>query len=167
MPGTRRRIPDDALATLHGAPGHLIRRCQQIAVAIFMEETKSFGLTPVQYAALVAVRVQPGIDQTRLVRLVALDRSTIGSVVGRLEANGLIARRTGSADRRTKLLHPTRRGGALLDRIGAAVARAQTRILAPLAPAERARFMAMLARLVDINNALSRAPLHPAADDLL
>ena len=166
MPGARKRFPasaDDALATLYGAPGHLIRRCQQIAVAIFMDETKSFGLTPVQYAALVAVRARPAIDQTRLVKLIALDRSTIGSVVGRLEARGLIARRAGSVDRRTKLLHATRRGGALLDRIGDAVARAQIRILAPLAPAERVRFITMLARLVDINNTLSRAPLLPTS----
>jgi DNA-binding MarR family transcriptional regulator len=154
---------DGALSALYGAPGHLIRRCQQIAVAIFMDETKGFDLTPVQYAALVAVRAQPGVDQTRLVKLIALDRSTIGKVVERLEAKRLIARRAGSVDRRTKLLYPTRRGSALLDGIGAAVARAQTRILAPLAPAERARFVAMLARLVDINNALSRAPLRRAA----
>src|SRR5476649_1234130 len=66
---------EDALAALYTAPGHLIRRCQQIAVAIFMEETRHFALTPVQYAALVVVRAQPGIDQTRLVALIALDRS--------------------------------------------------------------------------------------------
>jgi DNA-binding MarR family transcriptional regulator len=150
---------EDALAALYGAPGHLIRRCQQIAVAIFMDETKSFDLTPVQYAALVAVRTQPGVDQTRLVRLIALDRSTIGNVVERLEAKGLIARRTGNADKRTKRLYPTKQGSAMLDAIGGAVARAQQRILAPLAPAERVRFMEMLARLVDLNNALSRAPL--------
>jgi MarR family transcriptional regulator, lower aerobic nicotinate degradation pathway regulator len=155
---------DDALAALYGAPGHLIRRCQQIAVAIFMDETKAFELTPVQYAALVAVRAQPGVDQTRLVKLIALDRSTIGNVVERLEAKGLIARRTGDADKRAKLVYPTRLGNAQLDAIGAAVARAQARILAPLAPAERTRFMTMLARLVDINNELSRAPLQPAAE---
>ncbi len=157
------QTPDDALAGLYGAPGHLIRRCQQIAVAIFMDETKAFDLTPVQYAALVAVRAQPGVDQTRLVELVALDRSTIGNVVERLEMKGLIARRTGSEDKRTKRLYPTRRGAALLDRIAAAVARAQARILAPLTPAERGRFMAMLARLIDINNTQSRAPLRPVA----
>jgi DNA-binding MarR family transcriptional regulator len=168
MAAGKTRIPagaDDALAALYGAPGHLIRRCQQIAVAIFMDETRSYDLTPVQYAALLAIRAQPGVDQTRLVRLVALDRSTIGKVVERLAAKRLIARRAGSADKRTKRLYPTRRGSALLDSIGDAVARAQTRILAPLAPAERTRFVAMLARLVDINNELSRAPLQPAAGD--
>src|SRR5712692_5817025 len=53
---------------------------------------KGFSLTPVQYAALVVVRAPPGVDQTRLVELVALDRSTIGNVVERLEAKGLLAR---------------------------------------------------------------------------
>lgn len=157
-----RRAPgeaNEALAGLYGAPGHLIRRCQQIAVAIFMDETRSFDLTPVQYAALAAVHAQPGVDQTRLVELIALDRSTIGKVVERLEAKGLIARRAGTSDKRSKHLYPTPRGDVMLAGISDAVARAQTRILAPLAPAERRRFMAMLARLVDLNNTLSRAPL--------
>jgi DNA-binding MarR family transcriptional regulator len=163
---SKRRTVDaeDALAALYGAPGHLIRRCQQIAVAIFMDETKSFDLTPVQYAALVAVRAQPGVDQTRLVKLIALDRSTIGNVVERLEVKGLITRRTGNTDKRTKRLYPTKQGGVLLDAIGGAVERAQQRILAPLAPAERVRFMTMLARLVDLNNTLSRAPLQAVGE---
>jgi len=91
--GHRTSAAEDALRRLYGAPGHLIRRCQQIAVAIFMEETREFDLTPVQYAALVVVRAQPGVDQTRLVNLIALDRSTIGNVVTRLEAKKLIVRR--------------------------------------------------------------------------
>lgn len=168
MAGARHEADEasDTLAGLYGAPGHLIRRCQQIAVAIFMDETRSFDLTPVQYAALVAVRARPGVDQTRLVDLIALDRSTIGNVVERLEAKELIARRAGIEDKRTKRLYPTARGEAVLDSISNAVARAQARILAPLAPAERRRFMAMLARLVDLNNSLSRAPLRsPASGD--
>jgi DNA-binding MarR family transcriptional regulator len=152
---------ENPLRQLYGAPGHLIRRCQQIAVAIFMEETREFDLTPVQYAALVVVRAQPGVDQTRLVNLIALDRSTIGNVVARLEAKKLIARRPGTADKRTKRLYPTTLGGTTLDAITGAVAAAQRRILTPLTPAERPQFMSMLTRLVDINNVHSRAPLRP------
>jgi DNA-binding MarR family transcriptional regulator len=148
-----------ALAMLYGAPGHLIRRCQQIAVAIFIDETRAFELTPVQYAALFVVRAKPGVDQTRLVNLIALDRSTIGSVLDRLEAKGLIERRPGARDKRQKRLYPMAAGAALLDTVAAAVDRAQQRILAPLAPEERHAFMAMLGRLVDINNVHSRAPL--------
>ena len=64
-------------------PGHLFRRMQQIAVAIFMEECAEFELAPVQYAALVTVREHPGIDATRLSAVIAFDRSTIGDVLER------------------------------------------------------------------------------------
>lgn len=138
------------LDELYAMPGHLIRRSQQMAVALFMEETAAFGVTPVQYAALVAIREQPDVDATRLSLLIAFDRSTIGSVLGRLEGKGLIARKSGSPDKRIKRLRITRHGSQLLDRIAPAVTRAQDRILAPLAPAERRRFMAMLTRLVHI-----------------
>jgi DNA-binding MarR family transcriptional regulator len=147
------------LEDLYAMPGHLIRRSQQIAVSLFIEETASFGVTPVQYAALVAIGEQPGIDATRLSELIAFDRSTIGNVLARLEGRGLIARKSGVADKRVKRLRITRRGASLAARIEAAVERAQARILAPLAPAERRLFMAMLTRLVLVNNRYSRVPL--------
>ncbi len=147
------------LDDLYAMPGHLVRRSQQIAVALFMEETAAFGVTPVQYAALVAIGEQPDIDASRLSQLIAFDRSTLGHVVARLEAKGLIQRKGGGEDRRVKRLRITRRGKALLDRIESAVERAQQRILAPLAPAERRDFMALLTKLVQVNNRYSRVPL--------
>lgn len=139
-------------------PGHLIRRMQQIAVAIFMAETKEFDITPVQYSALLAVEMHSGIDQTTLVNIIAFDRSTIGSVVSRLESKKWIKRAVGSDDRRTKRLTITPQGRKVLSEIEASVASAQRLILAPLRPAERPVFMSMLKRLVRINNTLSRAP---------
>ena len=64
---------------VYTAPGYLFRRMQQIAVAIFMEECKDFDLTPVQYAALIAIHTHPGIDATRLSAVIAFDRSTLGN----------------------------------------------------------------------------------------
>jgi DNA-binding MarR family transcriptional regulator len=149
---------------LYTKPGHMIRRCQQIAVAIFLEETAGFDVTPVQFAALFAVRESPGLEQVALARLIALDRSTIGTVVGRLEEKGLLTRRAAKEDRRVKLLYATEAGSALVADATAAVERAQARMLAPLEPAERKAFMRMLERIVDINNGHSRAPLGVAAD---
>src|SRR5439155_24353437 len=63
MPSKPTRITMDAVYT---APGYLFRRMQQIAVALFVEECRAFDLTPVQYAALVAIHTHPGIDATRL-----------------------------------------------------------------------------------------------------
>jgi DNA-binding MarR family transcriptional regulator len=143
---------------IYDAPGHLIRRAQQIAVALFLEETTPFDVTPPQYAALVAIAHYPGIDQRSLANAIAIDRSTIGDLVTRLEMRGLVARAPGD-DRRTKSLTITPTGNDLIERIAPHVARAQDRILFGLAPAEREQFLAMLSRLVEIHNETSRAPL--------
>ncbi|UTD25722.1 MarR family winged helix-turn-helix transcriptional regulator [Bradyrhizobium sp. WD16] len=156
MPSKRRPATMDDVYT---KPGYLFRRMQQIAVSIFVEECKDFDLTPVQYAALVAIRTHPGIDATRLSAVIAFDRSTLGSVLERLEAKGLIERSAGAEDKRVKLLFLTAGGAALLQRIMAAVDRAQDRILAPLKPADRKTLMALLGQLVDLNNEVSRVPL--------
>jgi DNA-binding MarR family transcriptional regulator len=146
---------------IYSRPGHLIRRLQQIAVAIFMTETKNFNITPVQYSALLAVEMHPGIDQTTLVNIIAYDRSTIGNVVGRLESKNWIKRATGSRDRRSKRLTITPQGREVLRAIDSTVDRAQALILDPLKSAERPVFVDMLERLVRLNNSRSRAPMGP------
>lgn len=143
---------------IYEKPGHLIRRAQQIAVAIFMEECAELDLTPVQYAALVAVREHVGIDATRLASLIAFDRSTIGSVIERLEAKGWITRQGSAEDKRVKLLAITAEGRRLIKRAEATVERAQQRILAPLSPTDRTTLVALLSELVRANNDVSRAP---------
>ena len=146
-------------------PGYLFRRMQQIAVAIFVEECRAYDLTPVQYAALVAIQTHPGIDATRLSAVIAFDRSTLGNVIERLEAKQLIERKPSREDRRVKLLYLTRAGVALLRDIMPSVDRAQARMLEPLKPADRRTLMALLTQLVDLNNEASRVPLR--AEDAL
>jgi DNA-binding MarR family transcriptional regulator len=148
---------------VYSKPGHLIRRAQQIAVALFMEECAAFDVTPVQYASLVAIREHAGLDATRLSALVAFDRSTLGSVLERLEAKGLIGRSGSSRDKRVKTLRLTREGLRMLRDVEPAVARAQERILAPLRPADRRRLLTLLTELVELNNDASRVPLKIAA----
>jgi DNA-binding MarR family transcriptional regulator len=143
---------------LDALPGHHIRRLHQIAVAIFLQETASHGLTPVQYAALQAVANAPGVDQRTLAGRVGLDTSTVAGVLDRLEARGLLQRNASPQDKRVRLLTLTAGGSALLARVEPDMRAAQQRILAPLPRAERADFMRMLRTLVDANNTLSRAP---------
>ncbi len=146
-------------------PGYLFRRMQQIAVSIFVEECRAFDLTPVQYAALVAIQTHPGIDATRLSAVIAFDRSTLGSVIERLETKRYIERKPAPEDRRVKLLCLTKSGAALLREIMPSVDRAQARMLRPLKPADRKTLLALLSQLVDLNNEASRVPLH--AEDAL
>ncbi|MCS3731481.1 MarR family winged helix-turn-helix transcriptional regulator [Bradyrhizobium betae] len=150
---------------VYAAPGYLFRRMQQIAVAIFMEECKAFDLTPVQYAALIAIHTHPGIDATRLSAVIAFDRSTLGSVIERLQAKDYIERKPAPEDKRIKLLYLTKPGAAVLREIIPAVERAQARMLEPLKPAERKALTGLLVQLVDLNNEASRVPLR--AEDAL
>ena len=162
MPNKSAAVTMDAVYT---KPGYLFRRMQQIAVAIFVEEGRAYDLTPVQYAALVAIRTHPGIDATRLSAVIAFDRSTLGSVIERLEAKDYIERKPAREDKRVKLLHLTRQGAALLRDIMPSVDRAQARMLHPLKPADRKTLLALLTQLVDLNNEASRVPLR--AEDAL
>src|ERR1700733_2434 len=162
MPSKSTAITMDAVYT---APGYLFRRMQQIAVAIFMEECKAFDLTPVQYAALIAIRTHPGIDATRLSAVIAFDRSTLGSVIERLEAKSYVERKPAPEDKRVKLLYLTKAGMNLLRDIMPSVDRVQARILQPLKPADRKTLLTLLEQLVDLNNEASRVPLR--AEDAL
>lgn len=146
------------LDDLHNLPGHLIRRAQQIAVAIFMEECAAFDLTPVQYAAMIAINEQAGIDATRLSAQIAFDRSTLGNVLERLEARGFVVRYPSPDDKRIKLLKLSAEGRAVVRRAEASVRRAQERILAPLNTKDRRLLLDLLSRLVEFNNGASRAP---------
>jgi len=159
LPSTRR--PSPATVDLDALPGHLIRRLQQIAVGLFMEETADFDLTPVQFAALATVARTPGMDQRTLARTIGFDTSTIGGVIDRLERRALMQRQPSPDDRRVRRLHVTDDGAALLDRVMPAMHLAQQRMLAPLPAAERAQFLRMLTTLVTANNGASRAPSQP------
>ena len=162
MPSKPTPITMDAV---YAAPGYLFRRMQQIAVALFIEECRAFELTPVQYAALVAIHTHPGIDATRLSAVIAFDRSTLGSVIERLQAKKLIDRKPSGEDKRVKLLYLSRAGAAILRDIMPSVEKAQARMLQPLKPADRKALIALLTQLVDLNNEASRVPLR--AEDAL
>jgi len=143
---------------LESLPGHHIRRLHQIAVAIFLQEIEPHGLTPVQYAAMQAAANAPGVDQRTLAGTIGLDTSTVGGVIDRLEARGLLRRNASPDDRRVRLLTLTDAGHELLERAIPAMLRAQERMLEPLPKRERVEFMRMLRTLVTANNELSRAP---------
>ena len=143
---------------LEALPGHYIRRLQQIAVSIFLQETAPLGVTPVQYAALQAISNTPGIDQRTLAATIGFDTSTIAGVIDRLEARALVARSASADDRRVRLLSITAVGTKLLRELVPPMLNAQIRMLDPLTKTERETFMRLLQKVVEANNEHSRAP---------
>lgn len=152
------------MTDLQHMPGHLIRRFQQIAVAIFLTEVgdAGFDMTPVQFAALVQIKSNPGLDQATLAGLIAYDRTTIGGVVDRLVQKGWVARDISGRDRRARELRITADGDRVMATVEPAVQEAQRTMLAGLAPDEAAVFMQLLRKATEAANELSRAPLRSA-----
>ncbi len=144
--------------------GHLARRFQQIAVAVFLAEVEGAGydLTPVQYAALAAVAANPGVDQVTLAGLIAFDRTTITGVVDRLGAKGLITRQKSSRDRRARELSISVAGKRTLRGVAPAVEAAQRTMLRGLTDKETSEILRLLQKAIAACNELSRAPLHSA-----
>jgi len=130
------------------APGHQIRRAHQLSVALFMEETAAFDVTPVQFAILNALMDDPGEDQITLAGRVAFDAATSGSVITRLEAKGWVRREADPADKRRKLLWVTPAGEEVALHMKRAVSKVQSRLLGPLTKVEREQFGALLGKLI-------------------
>ena len=137
--------------SLHGAVGHLLRRSQQRAVDLFVEEVGEDGPTPRQFAVLLSVHQNPGVSQTDLVRMTGIDRSTLTEILRRLGRRGLIRRERQPEDRRTNALHITAEGRTAMEGAMEAVERAQHRILAPIPAAERGAAMRVLERLAGLH----------------
>lgn len=153
------------MSEIHAMPGHLIRRLHQISASVFADRMRTAGvdLTSPQYAALSLLADHPRIDQATLAGSIAHDRATMGGVIDRLGAKGLVERHPNPRDRRSKLLTLTPAGAALLARLRPVVAEMQDAILPGLTEAERKEFIRLAARVAEAGNALSRAPLVPAS----
>ena len=136
-----------------------MRRAHQIAVSLFMDETAASGVTPTQYGLMYILRVRPGLDQISLAKLIGLDRSTTGLVLGKLERAGLVLRRSSQHDRRRKELALTNEGGALLDSLAEPIRRVQAKAMEPFTDTERTQLLSLLGKFVDTYNCVIRAPL--------
>lgn len=143
---------------LHSVPGHYVRRVHQLAVALFAQEVGRFNITPVQFSSLQAICNSPGIDQKTLASTIGFDTSTIGGVIDRLEARGLVVRNVAPTDRRVRLITPTDQGRHLLATIIPPMLRSQERLLEPLSQKEKQEFVRIMKALVAANAELSNIP---------
>ncbi len=153
LQAARRKSP------LLGRPGFLIRRLPQLHCALFLEETRGFGITPVQYSRMTTLAARAELDQHSLALQIGLERTSVAEVVPRLLARGLLQRRRSPRDARVKLVRLTRKGRALLRKMARAVRRAHDRTIDRLKPTERDVFLLLLVQLVEANSDIGAVPL--------
>lgn len=152
------------LDELYESAGHLLRRASQINTALFMSACAEFDLTTVQFAALVAISEVPGVDVTRLSSLIAFDRSTLGGVVERLEAKGLVVRAPDKNDRRIKLLYVTPSGVAMIRASQENAMGVTDELLKPLTTADRKALTRILKIVVHLNGENLPASIRETSD---
>jgi DNA-binding MarR family transcriptional regulator len=66
---------------------------------------RTYGLTRAQGVILARLHRQPGLSQIEMADICEVEPITVGRLVDRLEARGLIERRPDPSDRRIKRLH--------------------------------------------------------------
>jgi len=145
----REHVAIDSVAAFLSMPGYLIRRSKQMSTSNFTENCKDFGVTPIQFAALTILRLKPGIDQTELGEIAALDLSTTGDVIQRLERRGLVQRQEQGQRRICDL---TGAGLTLLDEVTPRVANAQRLIFGNLTTREQDQLLRLMSKMNGVSN---------------
>ena len=106
------------------------------------------GLTESRWLALLHLSRLPGpITQRELAHAMGLRDSTLVPTLDWLEAEGLIERRTASADRRSKAVQVSAQAAPIVADIEAATAQVRARILSGIPAADLAACLRVLERL--------------------
>lgn len=71
----------------------------------FDQHARTWGMTRAQCVILIKLRCRPGLSQTELATLMEVEPITVGRLIDRLEASGMVERRPDPSDRRMHRLH--------------------------------------------------------------
>ena len=140
--------------TLQNLPGHQIRRLNQISTYLFSKHMQDSGydITPVQYAALLAIKLMPNSDQVQIANYISYDKVTIGGVIERLQRKGLISRAVNERDKRARILNITNEGIHMISQVDAVIQQIQQDILKMLDEEEQQTFMQLLRKATQSPN---------------
>jgi DNA-binding MarR family transcriptional regulator len=126
--------------------GYQLRLAQRAIFADFVETVDGAEISPGLFGILVIIDANPGLTQQALADAAHLDRSTVVTVLDKLEDRKLVERH--AADRRSNGLFLTRDGTSLLHRLKRKVAQHERRVVQNLSPRERNQLVALLQRIL-------------------
>ncbi|MEU1884900.1 MarR family transcriptional regulator [Micromonospora sp. WMMD987] len=103
-----------------------------------------------RYAILAALDEYGGISQAELCRRLGIDRGDAVTTLSGMEADGLLRREPDPVDRRRNVVHITDAGTTRMREMDTLVDAAQDELLDRFTAAERAQFIDLLRRLVNV-----------------
>jgi DNA-binding MarR family transcriptional regulator len=116
---------------------HLLHRVSQRADDLFNKEAGDSGMTPRQFAVLLAAARSEGPSQTDLVNSTGIDRSTVAELIKRMLKKGLLQRRRSRRDTRAYVVRLTETGQSALKAAEPQAQRAGVAVLASLSGEQR------------------------------
>lgn len=145
-PRRKRARPAAGLGLLPTLVGYQLRLAQRAIFADFAESVGTDAVSPGLFGILVIVEANPGLTQQALANAAHLDRSTMVTVLDKLEDRGLVERR--AADRRSNGLFLTAEGSRLLRALKRKVVQHERRIVKNLSAKERDLLVTLLQRIL-------------------
>ena len=128
--------------------GYRLRIAQVGIFRDFCTSVDEPEITPTLFGALVLIDANPGMKQTQLADAIQLDRSSVVSVLDKLEERGLVERVRAPDNRRANALHLTADGRQVLQHLIPQVRAHEERVLQHLDAADRVQLRKLLGRLV-------------------
>lgn len=100
--------------------GFLIHDVSRMRRTFFDQALRPLGITRSQWWALgnISRHAEEGMIQTELARILDVGKVSVGGLIDRLEATGLVYRQPDKVDRRVKRIFITPKGYEILDHIG-------------------------------------------------
>jgi MarR family transcriptional regulator for hemolysin len=141
--------------------GFLLKEVTRRYVLRFEVHARAISLNLSQAKALIRLQKNEGVSQARLAELVEVDAMAMVRIVDRMEADGLLERRSDPADRRARCLYLTAKAKPLLEEIWRLVELTRAEVLAGISKAERDVFMDVLERIHDNISRLEGNPSSP------
>ncbi len=143
----RSKKPDVDLDLLPALVGYQLRLAQ---IAIFRDFSSTLGelnITPGLFGVLVIIDANSGLTQNALAKATHLDRSTVVTVIDKLEQRGLVERRAAVPDRRAYALVLTTAGTKLLKRLKTLVQEHEKRLCKNLTVTQRDQLVHLLQQI--------------------
>lgn len=130
-------------------PLSLISDSHRMFASALYRRLKAEGipLTRSQWRTLTHLKLQDGLSQSELAERLWMEKAPLGTLLDKLEAAGLIERRSAPHDRRVRLVYVTPKAEPLLPLIEQQISQLRDNALQGLSTDEQAEFTRLLSKV--------------------
>ncbi|MGC8618809.1 MAG: MarR family winged helix-turn-helix transcriptional regulator [Thermoplasmata archaeon] len=140
-------IEEDRNMTLNSSFGFMLAKAAQKIADIAQESLTPLQLDTRQVGLLMTIKKYEPITQTRISKLLRIDRTTMVALINDLENRGLVVRTESSQDRRVNNLALTAKGTEILDQAWKRILESEEKGLHGLSTSEKQSLIKTLEKI--------------------